>query len=54
MIAQKREPGRNYIGLLHEETGEPRVTDISAAKHRLTDHIGGLMAAMFSRRSEAR
>ena len=55
MIAQKRETGWNYIGLLHEETGEPRVTDISAtAKHRLTDHIGGLMAAMFSRRSEAR
>jgi hypothetical protein len=54
MTAQKRETGRNYIGLLHEETGEPRVTDISAtAKHRLTDHIGGLMAAMFSRRSEA-
>ena len=52
MTAQKREPGRNYIGLLHEETGEPRVTDISAAK--LTNHISGLMAAMFSRRSEAR
>jgi hypothetical protein len=55
MTAQKRETGRKYIGLLHEETEEPRVTDISAtAKHRLADHILGLMAAMFSRRSEAR
>ena len=55
MTAQKRETGRNYIGLLHEETEEQRVADISAAaKHRIMDHILGLMAAMFSRRSEAR
>ena len=55
MTAQKRETGRNYIGLLHEETEEQRVADISAAaKHRIMDHIIGLMAAMFSRRSEAR
>jgi len=55
MTAQKRETGRNYIGLLHEETGEQRIAEISAAaKHRIVDHILGLMAAMFSRRSEAR
>ena len=55
MTAQKRETGRNYIGLLHEETEESRVADISAtAKHRIMDRILGLMAAMFSRRSEAR
>ena len=56
MTAQKRETGRNYIGLLHEETEEQRTAEISAAaKHRImTDHIIGLMAAMFSRRSEAR
>jgi hypothetical protein len=55
MTARKRETGRNYIGLLREETEEPRVADISAAaKHRIMDHIFGLMAAMFSRRSEAR
>jgi hypothetical protein len=55
MTAQKREAGRNYIGLLHEETGEQRVAEISAvAKHRIMDHIIGLMAAMLSRRSEAR
>jgi hypothetical protein len=34
MAAQKRETGKNYIGLLHEETEEQRVADISAAaKH---------------------
>ena len=54
MTAQKRETGRNYIGLLHEETEEQRTAEISAAaKHRImTDHIIGLMAAMFSRRGE--
>ena len=55
MTAQKREAGRNYIGLLQEETEEQRVAGISAAaKHNIVDHIIGLMAAMFSRRSEAR
>jgi hypothetical protein len=54
MTAQKRETGRNYIGLPHEETGaslsptyrRPRSTVI-------IDHILGLMAAMVKRRSEA-
>ena len=55
MTAQKRETGRNYIGLLHEETEEQRVADISSpAKHRIMEHIIGLMAAMFRRRNEAR
>ena len=55
MTAQKRETGRNYIGLLHEEAEEQRIADISAAaKPRIMDHIFGLMAAMFSRRGEAR
>jgi len=56
MTAQKRETGRNYIGLLHEETEEQRVADILAAtKHRIImDHSFGLMVAMFSRRGEAR
>ena len=56
MTAQKRETGSNYIGLLHEEeTEERRIAEISAAaKHRIMmDHIIGLMAAMFGRRSEA-
>jgi hypothetical protein len=55
MTAQKRETGRNYIGLLHEEAEEQRVANLSAAaKHRLMVHGLGLMAAMFGRRSEAR
>ena len=55
MTAKKRETGKNYIGLLHEETEGQRVADISAAaEHRIMDRILGLMAAMFSRRSEAR
>ena len=29
MTAQKRETGRNYIGLLREETEEQRVADMS-------------------------
>ena len=31
MTAQKREAGRNYIGLLHEEAEEQRIADMSAA-----------------------
>ena len=55
MTAQKRETGRNYIGLLHEEAEEQRVANLSAAaKYRIVDHILGSMAAMFGRRSEAR
>ena len=54
MTAQKRETGRNYIGLLHEEAEEQRIADLSAAaKPRIMDHIIGLMAAMFSRRGGA-
>jgi hypothetical protein len=55
MTAQKRETGKNYIGLLHEESEEQRVADISAAaKYPIMDHILGLVAAMFRRRSVAR
>jgi hypothetical protein len=52
--ARKRETGRNYIGLVHEETEEQHIDISAAAKHRLMDHILDLMAAIFSRRSEAR
>ena len=55
MTAQKREAGKNYIGLLHEETGDRRAADMAAAaKYPILDHILGLVAAMFSRRGEAR
>ena len=55
MTAQKRETGRNYIGLLHEQAEEQRIANMSvAAEQRILNHIFGLMAAMFSRRGEAR
>jgi hypothetical protein len=42
MTAQKRETGRNYIGLLHEETEERRIAEIPAVtKHRIIDLAGG-------------
>ena len=38
MGAQKRETGRNYIGLLHEETNERRMAGLSAAaKYHMLD-----------------
>ena len=55
MTAQKRETGKNYIGLLHEETGEQRAADLAAAtNYPVLDYILGLVAAMFRRRGEAR
>jgi hypothetical protein len=55
MTAQKRETGKNYIGLLHEETEEQRLDDLSpAAKHRIMEHIADLMAAMLRGRGQAR
>ena len=53
MTAQKRETGKNYIGLLHEETEEQRVDNISAARYPIMDHILDLVAAVLRRRSEA-
>jgi hypothetical protein len=54
MTAQKREAGKNYIGLLHEETGERRATEMAAATNYPVLDILGLVAAMFRRRGEAR
>jgi hypothetical protein len=54
MTAQKRETGKNYIGLLHEETEEQRAADVLAAtKHRIMSQIFALMPAMFSRRGRS-
>ena len=53
MATQKREAGKNYIGLLSDELEEPRAMP-SAADHRITDYVLGLMAALFRRRREAR
>ena len=42
-------------GSCTEETEEQRIADMpAAAKHRFVDHILGLLAGTFSRRSETR
>ena len=56
MPTQKRETGKNYIGLLYEEIDEQRTVETpSAADRRVKEYFRGLMAVMFNRRrSEAR
>lgn len=56
MPTQKRETGKNYIGLLSDELEEQCAAEVRAGKdRRVTAYLLGLMAAMFSsRRNEAR
>jgi hypothetical protein len=56
MSTQKRETGKNYIGLLSDELEEQRAVEVrSATDRRMKEYFVGLMAAMFNRRrSEAR
>jgi len=55
MPTQKRETGKNYIGLLSDETEEPRAAEVRPATARhMRAYVLGLMAAVFNRRSEAR
>jgi hypothetical protein len=55
MPTQKRETGKNYIGLLSDEIEERAVEVPSATDRRIKAYFLGLMAAMFDRRSsEAR
>ena len=56
MCTQKRETGKNYIGLLNDELEEQRTAEVrSGNDRRLTAYVLGLMAAMFNhRRNEAR
>jgi hypothetical protein len=55
MPTQKRETAKNYIGLLREEVEEPRAAETQyATERRVKAYVLGLMAAMFSRRTEAR
>ena len=53
MATQKREAGKNYIGLLSDELEEARAVP-SATDHHIKDYVLGLMAALFRRRREAR
>ena len=55
MPTQKRETGKNYIGLMREEVEESRAAEAQyATERRVKAYVLGLMAAMFSRRNEAR
>ena len=56
MPTQKRETGKNYIGLLSDELEEQCAAEVrSGNDRRVTEYVLGLMAAMFnSRRNEAR
>ena len=59
MSAQKREPGnksgKNYIGLLSEGLDEQCAAEMQfAADRRMNEYLRDLMAALSSRRSEAR
>ena len=56
MPTQKRETGKNYIGLLSDEIDEQRAVEAqSATDRRMREYFVGLMVAMFNRRrSEAR
>jgi hypothetical protein len=52
MATQKREAGKNYIGLLSDELEEPHAA--AATDHRIKDYVRGLMAALFRHRRDAR
>ena len=56
MPTQKRESGKNYIGLLSDESEEQRAVEVqSAADRRMKEYFRGLVAVMFNRRrGEAR
>ncbi len=56
MATQGRETGKNYIGLLSDDAEELRAAErkAAAARSSVREHVLGLMAAIFNRRSEAR
>jgi hypothetical protein len=56
MPAQKYGSGKNFIGLLHQETREQRVIAEmrTSIERRIRQHVFHLMAAMFDRRSKAK
>ena len=51
MPTQKRETGKNYIGILSDEIEEQCAAEVrSASDRRMSKYFAGLMAAMFKRR----
>jgi hypothetical protein len=54
MSTQKREPGKNYIGLMVDDD-EPRAAEPTVPPGRgMQRYLLGLVAAVFNRRSDAR
>jgi len=55
MSTQKREPGKNYIGLLFDRDEAQRAVEPTAlAGLRMRDYFASLVAAMFGHHSDAR
>ena len=52
MPTQKRETGKNFIGLLNDEFEEQRAETGPITERRMKAYVLGLMAAMFGRRGE--
>ncbi len=54
MSAQKRAPGKNYIGLMIDRDKEPRTVEpVAPSGRRLRDYFLGLVATMFAHCSDA-
>lgn len=53
MAAQKREAGKNYIGLLSDEFEAPAASP-TAADRPIRNYVLGLMTSLFRRRGHAR
>jgi hypothetical protein len=55
MAAQKREAGKNYIGLLSDELEAPHAAALPVEADRpIRNYVLGLMTNLFSRRGKAR
>ncbi len=54
MSAQKREPGKNYIGLMDDDEEQRAVEPAAPSGRLMQDYVLGLMAAVFNRRGDAR
>jgi hypothetical protein len=54
MSTQKREPGKNYVGLMIDRDKEQRAIEpVAPSGRRLRNYFLGLVATMFAHRSDA-
>jgi len=54
LSTQKREPGKNYIGLMIDDEEQRATEPTVPSDRRMQDYFLGLVAAVFNRRSDAR